>query len=102
MTFFQFFHHTNLNKVLQQAKEAKNAVIVDVRTEAEYQSGHIPDSINIPLQKLNQISITKDKPLFIYCQSGGRSMQACAFLKKKGYQAVNMGGIIQYRGELIT
>ena len=53
---------------------------------------------NLPLSELEQISYAKTTPLFVYCHSGARSSQACRYLKQKGYQAENIGGIVSYRG----
>lgn len=68
--------------------------IIDVRTKAEYQGGHIKGSINIPLQELtNHLNkIKKDKPVITCCASGMRSASAKSILQSKGYQNVYNGG----------
>jgi rhodanese-related sulfurtransferase len=70
------------------------AVIIDVRTKAEFQDGHIRGSINIPLQNLenNLSKIKKDKPVITCCASGMRSASAKGILKSKGYPEVYNGG----------
>lgn len=70
------------------------AVIVDVRTPAEFQGGHIKGSINIPLQSLdkNLGKLKKDKAIITCCASGMRSASAKGILKSKGYEAINGGG----------
>lgn len=70
------------------------AVIIDVRTKAEYQSGHIRGSINIPLNSLesNLGKIKKDKPVITCCASGMRSASAKGILKARGYREVYNGG----------
>lgn len=72
----------------------KGAQIVDVRTNAEYQSGHIKGSVNIPLQLLqhNMSKINKDKPVITCCASGMRSASAKNILRAGGYQEVYNGG----------
>ncbi len=71
------------------------AVIIDVRTPEEFRSGHIKDSINIPLpsitQKIPSIK-QKKKPVIAVCQSGGRSSMAVTALKNAGIEAYNGGG----------
>ncbi|MCI7656623.1 rhodanese-like domain-containing protein [Anaerotignum sp.] len=87
--------------LLQEAKEKKGAVVIDVREPGEYTQGHVPGSINIPTSQINTVNYEKDTPLYLYCLSGGRSKMAAGFLKQKGFQNIkNMGGIGQYCGEL--
>ena len=70
------------------------AVIVDVRTRGEYQSGHIKGSLNIPLDSLrsNLSKIKKNKPVITCCASGMRSASAKSLLKSSGYDEVYNGG----------
>lgn len=72
----------------------QGAVIVDVRTPAEFQGGHIKGSINIPLQTLDKglAKLKKDKPVITCCASGMRSSSAKGILKSKGFDAHNGGG----------
>ncbi len=74
---------------------AKGALIVDVRTPEEFNRGHIKDSINIPLQALNQKINSlkqKKKAIITVCQSGSRSSMAVNVLKGAGIDAYNGGG----------
>lgn len=70
------------------------AQIIDVRSPAEFQSGHIKGAINIPLQTLdkNLAKIKKDKPVITCCASGMRSASAKSILKSKGFSEVHNGG----------
>jgi rhodanese-related sulfurtransferase len=70
------------------------AQIVDVRSVPEYQSGHIKNSLNIPLPDIaaNLSKIKKDKPIITCCASGMRSASAKTLLKSKGYSEVHNGG----------
>lgn len=70
------------------------AVIVDVRTKAEYQSGHIKGSVNIPLDTLKQnlSKIKKDTVVITCCASGMRSASAKSILKTNGFSEVHNGG----------
>lgn len=70
------------------------AVIVDVRTPAEYQGGHIKGSINVPLQSLQGSlgKIPKNKTVITCCASGMRSASAKSVLKSAGYPEVHNGG----------
>ncbi|HIS57073.1 MAG TPA: rhodanese-like domain-containing protein [Candidatus Fimimorpha excrementavium] len=88
----------NFMKGIEQFQNTPGAVLLDVRTREEYNERHVPGSVNLPLSELEQISYAKTTPLFVYCHSGARSSQACRYLKQKGYQAENIGGIVSYRG----
>ncbi|MGB3945625.1 MAG: rhodanese-like domain-containing protein [Candidatus Saccharimonadales bacterium] len=69
----------------------------DVRTPSEYASGHFPSSQNLPLGSLQSgqlPSVAKDTKIYVQCQSGNRSKQATAILKRAGYtNIVDLGGI---------
>ena len=70
------------------------AQIIDVRTKNEFQNGHIRDSVNIPLQDLqnNCLKIKKNKPVITCCASGMRSASAKSILKSNGFEEVHNGG----------
>jgi rhodanese-related sulfurtransferase len=70
------------------------AQIIDVRTTQEYHNGHIPCSVNIPLQGLsnNLSKIKKNKPVITCCASGMRSASASDILKSHGFTEVYNGG----------
>jgi phage shock protein E len=72
----------------------KGATIVDVRTEREFNSGHIRGSINIPLDKLQTTNakLRKDKPIITCCASGIRSATAKKILRSSGFADVHNGG----------
>ncbi|MFN8360669.1 MAG: rhodanese-like domain-containing protein [Candidatus Kapaibacterium sp.] len=74
---------------------SQGALIVDVRSNGEYASGHIKNSINIPVDQLsNNLSKFKDKntPIITCCASGMRSATAKGILKSNGYTNVHNGG----------
>ncbi len=104
MGFFDFLLGADINKGIDEYSGTKGAVLLDVRTVEEYREGHVKGSINIPLDSLNKVGgkvPTKDTPIFTYCHSGARSMQAVSYLKRLGYDNVkNIGGIARYTGEL--
>ncbi len=70
------------------------AQIIDVRSQGEFQGGHIRGSVNIPLQNLqnNLKKIKKDKPVITCCASGMRSASAKGILKSSGFTEVHNGG----------
>jgi phage shock protein E len=72
----------------------QGAVIIDVRTAAEYKSGHLAGSINIELEKVNKLLVDfkkKHKPVIAVCRSGNRSGVAVNILKAAGIEAYNGG-----------
>lgn len=74
----------------------KGAVIIDVRSYAEFRAGHISRSINIPIDTLKRnlhvLPADKQRPLIVCCASGVRSSQARTFLMGCGYKQVFNGG----------
>ncbi|MBK9792075.1 MAG: rhodanese-like domain-containing protein [Sphingobacteriales bacterium] len=70
------------------------AAIIDVRTKAEYQGGHIKGSLNIPLNNLSNhySKLDKSKPVITCCASGMRSAQAKSILQANGFKEVYNGG----------
>ena len=102
MSFFDLFKGPDINDGINEMQGKRNSVLLDVRTESEYREGHIPGSINIPLDKLQVVQNKipeKGTSLYVYCLSGARSRQAVNFLKRFGYTDVNdLGGIRNYKG----
>lgn len=91
---------TKFEKFLNEYKNDENGVLIDVRTKEEYNKGHIPQSINIPLSDIEDLECDKSKKIYLYCHSGVRSEYAYQFLKEMGYNAVNIGGICLYQGQI--
>ena len=79
-----------------------DAVIVDVRSMAEFKEGHIVNAINIPLNgfgnSIKQLEKHRDKPLVAVCRSGSRSGAACGMLRKNGFETVKnlRGGMMAW------
>ena len=75
-----------------------NTVIIDVRTKDEYRGYHIPGSINIPVDKINEDKVKKykEKLIVVYCQSGARARNASTKLEGWGFNVKNMGGVHKY------
>lgn len=87
--------------------EDKDAVILDVRTEDEWEEGIIPGAkmINIYegqgfIYKIDELDKTKN--YYVYCKSGGRSGQACNIMNQLGFEnAFNLvGGFSQWNGDV--
>lgn len=81
------------NDGLDQALQ-NGAIIVDVRTKAEFDQGHIAQSKNIPLQELKlkiDMILKWNKPIVTVCRSGSRSALAKGILKSAGLEVYNGG-----------
>lgn len=94
----------------KQAKELMdtktNYVILDVRTQSEYDEGHIKNAILIPDYEIKNRAEKelkdKNQLILVYCRSGNRSKSASAALASLGYKNVNeFGGIIDWPYEII-
>jgi len=72
------------------------AVVIDVRTSEEFESGNLAGSINIPhdliATGINKRAIPKDKTIVVYCKAGGRAGMAKEVLAQMGYKVFNAGG----------
>lgn len=79
---------------------AKGAHLIDVRTEAEVAQGVIGGAVHIPLHllPLRAGDVPQDKPVVIYCRSGARSAQACAFMAAQGFENMHnlAGGVLSW------
>ncbi len=75
-------------------KIAKGAIILDVRTEGEYATGHIEGSVNMPLGKLREKyrDLDPGKVYITTCSHGLRSVKAESLLKERGFRQVFNGG----------
>lgn len=78
---------------LKKEIEAKSKyVLLDVRTAGEYERGHLPESIHLPVdevdQKIENIIADKNAKIYVYCLSGSRSVMAVDVMIKKGYKNV--------------
>lgn len=77
-----------LNEIMSEFEH----IIVDVRTEREFEEGHVVGAINIPLNQINEeVELDKEKVIFVYCLSGGRSKNAYDKLKSLGYEVYDLG-----------
>lgn len=88
---------------VQQAREmidSGDVLILDVRTQEEYNAGHIKNSTLIPVQVLDKRlnELPRDKKILVYCRSGSRSAQASQILVNNGFKEIyNMkGGITDW------
>ena len=103
MSILDIFKGADINEGVKEFRTDKNAVLLDVRSKEEYASGHIPGSINIPLDRIGEIPgqiPDKKTAVFVYCLRGAMSRRAVRELSKMGYEAArSIGGIHSYTGQ---
>lgn len=81
--------------------EESNALLVDVRNPNEFISGSAPGALNIPVHMIPHMAhqLETDKPIIVYCLSGGRSAQAQMILNSMGFNDVhNVGSLQNFMG----
>lgn len=90
---YKTYSIANLDKGLEK-KIASGAVILDVRTQTEFETGHIENCTNIALSKLRTVEIPFDtnQVIITCCSHGLRSVKAVSVLKARGYKYVYNGG----------
>ena len=93
MSLFDMFKRKDMSLDIKEYLE-NDAVILDVRTQEEWNEGHIEKAKHIVLNliplKIEEIKAW-DKPVIAVCRSGGRSGQAAQFLKQNGVDVINGG-----------
>ena len=87
--------------------ESDNAIVLDVRTEDEWEEGIIPNAILIDIYKgqgfIDEVQkLDKSRVVFVYCRSGARSGQACAVMNQLGFDKTYnlVGGFNNWEGEI--
>lgn len=86
-----------------------DVTILDVRTQAEYDGGHIPGAVLLPAEAIlagsddvAAVVPDKDRAVIVYCRTGRRSSRAAAALYDMGYTAVyDLGGIVNWPYETV-
>jgi phage shock protein E len=90
-----------------KARQAKDAVVLDVRSPEEYAAGHVPGAVNVPVTGKGSAefdktvaAIDKDKPVLVHCRSGVRSAKAVEKMRAMGFVhlAEFPGGWVAWEG----
>ena len=109
---FMFMQSGNANQTMKyeelqnKLNAQENFVLLDVRTQEEFDAGHIASAILLPYDEIAIKAATvlpdKEKEIVLYCRSGRRSAIAKKALVELGYKDVeDFGGINRWKGELV-
>ena len=103
----QTSEYRRISAVKAQEMMSEDVIILDVRTQAEFNEGHIPNAILLPyndiIDKAKTILPDMDQIILVYCRSGRRSELAAKDLIDMGFTSVyDFGGIIDWTGDVIV
>ncbi len=98
--------HLSTNEAVKFIAAEKNYLLVDVRTQEEYDKKHIPHAILVPIEDLRAGKFDalpdKNRTLLVYCWTGRRAEDAAAILVKNGYTRVyEIGGLVDWTGDTV-
>jgi hydroxyacylglutathione hydrolase len=81
--------------------QSNDKLVLDVRSPAEWNAGHLPGSRNLPVGEIDSRldELPRNRPLIVHCQSGGRAAIAASLLRARGFQNVALfpGGVVEWR-----
>jgi rhodanese-related sulfurtransferase len=75
-----------------QLAETRSVLLLDVREETEWDSGHAPQAVHVPLGDLDASTVPHDRPVIAVCRSGNRSRHAAQSLLAAGVDVRNLAG----------
>ncbi len=101
------YQQISMEKAMEIMDTEPDYILLDVRTQAEYEAAHIPSAICIPNESIGAEAPAelpqKDQLILVYCRSGNRSKQASEKLAKLGYTKVlEFGGILDWPGDTVS
>lgn len=79
----------------------EGVVLLDVREDDEWQRGHAPQALHIPMGDVpaRLAELDSDAELYVVCHAGGRSQRVAQYLAQNGFQPVNVaGGMLAWAG----
>ena len=101
------YRMVSMEEAVRMMETETDYILLDVRTQAEFEDGHIPGAICIPNESIGTAELAelpdRDQLILVYCRSGNRSKQASEKLAALGYtNIVEFGGIIDWPGEIVS
>ena len=100
------YKQISTDEAAELIKTERDCIILDVRRQDEFDSGHIPGAICVPNESIGTSDIPelpdKSQLILVYCRSGRRSKEASQKLADMGYTNITeFGGIIDWKGEIV-
>jgi rhodanese-related sulfurtransferase len=81
---------TPATRLHDELAQGGKLLVIDVRTPKEFETGHVPGAVNVPLdelgKKIGEMQVAKDTTIVTICEHGGRSSRAAIELQKMGYK----------------
>ena len=72
--------------------QEKGLVIIDLRTPHEFEKGHLPGALNVPIEDLRYrgslLDVYKDKPILLYCRTVNKTARAIRIIKDRGFKSL--------------
>ena len=101
------YRQVNPEEAAAMMESETDYILLDVRTQQEYEQGHIPGAICVPNEAIGSEEIPalphREQLILVYCRSGNRSKQAAQKLADLGYtNVVEFGGILSWTGETVS
>ena len=92
----------SIHKLEKFLQNSSRTYLIDVRSPIEFATGHIPNSINFPVDEFSQFSFSKHHSYIFICNTGSRAKQAYNYLIEKGYQNIFhiTGNLLDWAGKL--
>lgn len=99
------YTHITHDEAIQMIKNNPDAIILDVRTQEEYDKKHIPNALLLPIEKIREGDFSKipdkNKTILIYCWTGRRAEDSAVILVENGYKNIyEFGGLVDWIGEV--
>jgi len=85
-------HDVAADELLRQIESSDAPLVLDVRSRAEFDAGHVPGSVNLPFWvipfRASSLAVKPDEPIVVYCGHGPRAQLAMAALRMRGFTRV--------------